>query len=243
MSKEIMLGNEAFARGAWEAGVRVISSYPGTPSTEITEAAVKYEDIYVEWAPNEKVAVETAVGAGVAGGRSMACMKHVGLNVAADPFFTAAATGVNAGTVLVVADDNGCHSSQNEQDTRFYARSAGVPMLEPSSSQECKDFLKMAFDMSEKYDTVMLVRSHTRISHSRGIVETGEQKKPELKEYVKNTAKFVALPAAAVKLHIAQEQRLKDFQADSESFDINKITVNSKKIGIITAGICYNYAV
>ena len=167
MEKKIMLGNEAFARGAYEAGVKVVSSYPGTPSTEVTENAAKYDEIYVEWAPNEKVGVEVAVGASIGGVRSLSCMKHVGLNVAADPFFTAAYTGVTGGAVVLVADDNGCHSSQNEQDSRYYGRSAGVPVLEPSNAQECKDYLKLAYEISEKYDTVVLLRSNTRVSHSR----------------------------------------------------------------------------
>ncbi len=203
---------------------------------------MEYKDIYLEWAPNEKVGAEVAVGAGIAGARAMTCMKHVGLNVAADPFFTAACTGVNAGIVFVVADDNGCHSSQNEQDSRFYARSAGVPLLEPATSQECKDYLKLAFEYSEKYDTVMLVRSNTRISHSRGIVELEPPEERPLKPYVKNTAKYVAMPAAAKKLHIAQEKRLQQFEKDSSSFEINRIEMASEETGIITSGICYQYA-
>ena len=172
MARKIMLGNEAFARGAWEAGVRVASSYPGTPSTEVTETLSKCGDeIHVEWAPNEKVGVEVAFGASVGGARALSCMKHVGLNVAADPFFTAAYNGVNGGFVVLVADDNGCHSSQNEQDSRYHGRAAGVPVLEPADPQECKDFMKLAYDMSEKYDTLILMKSNTRISHSRGIVE------------------------------------------------------------------------
>lgn len=170
-----MLGNEAFARGAYEAGVKVVSSYPGTPSTEVTENLAKYNEIHVEWAPNEKVGTEVAVGASIGGVRSLSCMKHVGLNVAADPFFTAAYTGVTGGAVILVADDNGCHSSQNEQDSRYYGRSAGVPMLEPANAQECKDYMKLAYEISEKYDTVVLLRSNTRLSHSRGIVEMGQR--------------------------------------------------------------------
>jgi indolepyruvate ferredoxin oxidoreductase, alpha subunit len=241
MTKQIMLGNEAFARGAYEAGVRVVSSYPGTPSTEITENIVQYPDIYVEWAPNEKVAAEVAIGAGIAGARALSSMKHVGLNVAADPFFTVAYTGVNGGIVFIVADDNGCHSSQNEQDSRFYARSAGVPMLEPSSAQECKDFVKAAFDFSEKYDTPVLIRSNTRISHSRGIVEIAEPIQPPLKEYKKDFTKYVAMPAMARKLHIAQEMRLKAFEDDSNEFYVNETTYGNLSIGIITSGICYQY--
>ncbi|MEI3503670.1 MAG: hypothetical protein V8Q42_08520 [Anaerovoracaceae bacterium] len=175
MAKKIMLGNEAFARGAWEAGVKVISSYPGTPSTEVTETAAKFEEIHVEWAPNEKVGVEVAMGASIGGVRSLSCMKHVGLNVAADPFFTAAYTGVTGGAVVLVADDNGCHSSQNEQDSRYYGRSAGVPVLEPSTSQECKDYIMKAYEMSEKYDTVVLMRSNTRVSHSERHRQAGRE--------------------------------------------------------------------
>lgn len=241
MTKQIMLGNEAFARGAYEAGVRVISSYPGTPSTEITENAVQYNDIYVEWAPNEKVAAEVAIGAGIAGARALSSMKHVGLNVAADPFFTVAYTGVNGGIVFIVADDNGCHSSQNEQDSRFYARSAGVPMLEPASPQECKDFVKLAFEYSEKYDTPVLIRSNTRISHSRGIVELAEPVDAPLKEYTKDFTKYVAMPAMARKLHIAQEARLKAFEDDSNRFYVNEIMMREQSIGIVTSGICYQY--
>ncbi len=241
MKKEVMLGNEAFARGAYEAGVKVVSSYPGTPSTEITENAAKYERIHVEWAPNEKVGMEVAIGAGISGARALSCMKHVGLNVAADPFFTVAYTGINAGTVAIVADDNGCHSSQNEQDSRFYARSAGVPMLEPASSQECKDYLKLAFELSEKYDTLVLVRSHTRISHSRGVVTIEEPKEIEIKPYEKNMQKYVAMPAMARKLHVVQEERLKTFAKDSNNFEINRIEEGNGEIGIITSGICYQY--
>ncbi len=239
--KHVMLGNEAFARGAYEAGVKVISSYPGTPSTEITENATKYESMHVEWAPNEKVAMEVACGAGIAGARALTCMKHVGLNVAADPFFTAAYTGVNGGIVAIVADDNGCHSSQNEQDSRFYARSAGVIMLEPSNSQECKDYIKIAYDISEQYDSLVLVRSHTRISHSRGVVSIGEPKEVVVKPYKKNIQKYVAMPAMARRLHVEQEARLNKFCEDSNKLEINKIEKGSDEIGIITSGICYQY--
>lgn len=241
MEKKIMLGNEAFARGAYEAGVRVISSYPGTPSTEVTETAAKYDEIHVEWAPNEKVGTEVAVGASIGGARSLSCMKHVGLNVAADPFFTAAYTGVTGGMVVLVADDNGCHSSQNEQDSRYHGRSAGVPILEPANAQECKDYMKFAYEMSEKYDTVVLLRSNTRVSHSRGIVTLEDRQECEVISYVKNTQKYVAMPAQAKKLHVAQEQRLKQIQEDSKDFAINKMEINDKKIGIITSGICYQY--
>lgn len=241
MEKKIMLGNEAFARGAYEAGVKVISSYPGTPSTEVTESAAQYDEIHVEWAPNEKVGTEVAAGASIGGARALSCMKHVGLNVAADPFFTAAYTGVTGGLVLLVADDNGCHSSQNEQDSRYHGRSAGVPVLEPANAQECKDFMKYAYELSEKYDTPVLMRSNTRISHSRGIVTVEDRQENEIKPYVKNLQKYVAMPAMAKKLHIAQEKRLNQIQEDSKAFPINKVEINDKKIGIITSGICYQY--
>ena len=250
MTKRIMLGNEAFARGAYEAGVKVVSSYPGTPSTEVTEAAAKYDEIYVEWAPNEKVGVEVAMGASVGGVRSLSCMKHVGLNVASDPFYTAAYTGVNGGMVVLVADDNGCHSSQNEQDSRYHGRSAGVPVLEPADSQECKDYMKLAYEISEKYDTVVLMRSSTRISHSRGIVTLGECIEREKIPYVKNMQKYVAMPAMARKLHIAQEKRLNQIEEDAADMiagedklerHLNRVELGDSKIGIVTSGICYQY--
>ncbi|MCI5998489.1 MAG: indolepyruvate ferredoxin oxidoreductase subunit alpha [Eubacteriaceae bacterium] len=241
MEKKIMLGNEAFARGAYEAGVKVVSSYPGTPSTEVTENLAKCKGIHVEWAPNEKVGVEVAMGASIGGVRSLSCMKHVGLNVAADPFFTAAYTGVTGGAVILVADDNGCHSSQNEQDSRYYGRSAGVPMLEPSNSQECKEYIKMAYDISEKYDTVVLIRSNTRISHSRGIVELGERVEKDIIHYEKNVQKYVAMPAMAKKLHIAQEKRMNQIAEDSNTMEINRVEMGDTSIGIITSGICYQY--
>ena len=241
MEKKIMLGNEAFARGAYEAGVKVVSSYPGTPSTEVTENLAKCKGIHVEWAPNEKVGVEVAMGASIGGVRSLSCMKHVGLNVAADPFFTAAYTGVTGGAVILVADDNGCHSSQNEQDSRYYGRSAGVPMLEPSNSQECKEYIKMAYDISEKYDTVVLIRSNTRISHSRGIVELGERVEKDIIPYEKNVQKYVAMPAMAKKLHIAQEKRMNQIAEDSNTMEINRVEMGDTSIGIITSGICYQY--
>ena len=241
MAKKIMLGNEAFARGAWEAGVKVISSYPGTPSTEVTETAAKFDEIHVEWAPNEKVGIEVAMGASIGGVRSLSCMKHVGLNVAADPFFTAAYTGVTGGAVVLVADDNGCHSSQNEQDSRYYGRSAGVPVLEPSTSQECKDYIMKAYEISEKYDTVVLIRSNTRVSHSRGIVELGERTERDRIPYVKNVQKYVAMPAMARKLHIAQEKRMAQIREDSVSSPLNTVEMADTSIGIITSGICYQY--
>lgn len=195
--KKLMLTNNAIARGAYEAGVKVVSSYPGTPSTEITEAVAKYDEIYSEWAPNEKVAVEVAVGASFAGVRAMACMKHVGLNIAADPLFTASYTGVNGGLVLVVADDPAMHSSQNEQDSRYYARSAHVPMLEPSDSQEAKEFLKLSYELSEKYDTPVILRLTTRIAHSQSYVDEKERIVPNDKKFERNMAKYVMMPAPA----------------------------------------------
>lgn len=249
MEKKIMLGNEAFARGAYEAGVKVVSSYPGTPSTEVTETAARYDEMHVEWAPNEKVGVEVAVGASIGGVRSLSCMKHVGLNVAADPFFTAAYTGVTAGAVILVADDNGCHSSQNEQDSRYYGRSAGVPMLEPANAQECKDYIKEAYEISEKYDTVVVIRSNTRISHSRGIVEIDERKERERIPYTKNIQKYVAMPAMAKKLHVAQEKRMDEIARDAgkmvlsqaDGTALNRVEMRDASIGIITSGICYQY--
>lgn len=241
MEKKIMLGNEAFARGAYEAGVKVVSSYPGTPSTEVTEEAAKYDEMHVEWAPNEKTGVETAAGASIGGVRSLSCMKHVGLNVAADPFFTAAYTGVTGGMVVLVADDNGCHSSQNEQDSRYYGKSAGVPVLEPANSQECMDYMKAAYDISEKYDTVVLIRSNTRISHSRGIVETGERVERERIPYEKDIQKYVAMPAMAKKLHVAQEERMKRIAEDADSMPFNTVEMKDASVGIITSGICYQY--
>lgn len=239
--KELMLTNQAVARGAYEAGVRVVSSYPGTPSTEITEECAKFTDIHTEWAPNEKVALEVSIGASIAGARAMSCMKHVGVNVAADPLFTAAYTGVNAGLVLAVADDPGMHSSQNEQDSRFYARSAHVPMLEPSDSQEAKDFTMLAFELSEKYDTPVMLRLTTRIAHSRGLVEVGERKDIALKEYSKNIAKYVMMPAMAKARHIEVEKREEALSKDANTLDINRIEYNNKKLGIVCAGSIYQY--
>ena len=247
MARKIMLGNEAFARGAWEAGVRVASSYPGTPSTEVTETLSKCGDeIHVEWAPNEKVGVEVAFGASVGGARALSCMKHVGLNVAADPFFTAAYNGVNGGFVVLVADDNGCHSSQNEQDSRYHGRAAGVPVLEPADTQECKDFMKLAYDMSEKYDTLILMKSNTRISHSRGIVEEEDRIEREVIPYEKNFQKYVSMPAMARRLHVEQEKRLNRIAEDASQLmaggqPLNRVEMNDPEIGIVTSGICYQY--
>ena len=204
---ELMLGNAAVARGLYEAGCSFVSSYPGTPSTEITEEIAKYKEVYAEWAPNEKVAVEVAVGASIAGARSMACMKHVGLNVAADPLFTVAYTGISGGLVIVVADDPGMHSSQNEQDSRYYARSAHVPMLEPSSAQEAKEFVKLAYEISEQFDTPVLLRETTRVAHSHGLVELCEREEVGVRPYEKSAAKYVMMPANAIKRHVVVEAR------------------------------------
>lgn len=239
--KKLMLGNEAIARGAYEAGVRVASSYPGTPSTEITEFMAKYDEIYCEWAPNEKVAVETASGASLAGGRAVSAMKHVGLNVAADPLFTMSYIGVNAGLVLCVADDPGMHSSQNEQDSRNYALASKIPMLEPADSGECKDFMKKAFSLSEKFDTPVLMRLTTRVAHSQSLVEVCEREDLPLKPYEKNIAKNVMVPANARPKHPAVEARTEQLSAFSETSDLNKVIMRDTEIGIITAGISYQY--
>lgn len=239
--KKIMLGNEALARGAYEAGVSVVSSYPGTPSTEITENIIPYDEVYAEWAPNEKVALEVAAGASYGGARALCCMKHVGLNVAADPLFTVSYTGVNGGLVIVVADDPGMHSSQNEQDSRFYARSAHVPMLEPADSSEAKEFMRYAYEWSEEFDTPFLLRTNTRISHSRGIVEMSEREDVALKPYEKNIQKYVMMPGMARMRHVIVEQRMKDLQKFADECILNKLEYNDKKIGVITSGVCYNY--
>ncbi len=238
----LMLGNEAVARGLYEAGVRVVSSYPGTPSTEITENACKYEELYCEWAPNEKVACEVALGASIGGARAFCAMKHVGLNVAADPLFTASYTGVNAGFVIAVADDPGMHSSQNEQDSRHYAMSAKVPMLEPSDSEECKNYTKLAFELSEQFDTPVLLRLSTRVSHSQSIVKTAERQNLPLKEYKKNPAKYVMMPAFAKPKHVTVEERTQKLIEYAETAVINTVEYNSLKVGVITAGIAYQYA-
>lgn len=240
--KKLMLGNEAVARGAFEAGVRVASAYPGTPSTEITENIAKYDEVYSEWSPNEKVALEVAIGASVAGARSICSMKHVGLNVAADPLFTVSYTGVNGGLVIMVADDPGMHSSQNEQDSRFYARSSKVPMLEPSNSQECKDFVMQAFELSEKYDCPVIVRLSTRVAHSQSLVETGERAAVELRPYVKNAAKYVMMPGMARLRHLEVEKRMAQLKAFAEETELNRVEWGSSDIGVITSGISYQYA-
>ena len=219
--KKLMLGNEAIARGAFEAGVTVVSSYPGTPSTEITEMVAKYDEIYSEWAPNEKVAAEVAIGASFVGARAMSCMKHVGLNVAADPVFTASYTGVGGGLVICVADDPGMHSSQNEQDSRQVAISSKIPMLEPSDSSECKEYVKLAYELSEKYDTPIFIRLSTRVSHSQSLVEIGDREEITLQPYTKNFGKNVMMPAMAKRRHVYVEQRLNDMREMAETSPIS----------------------
>lgn len=242
MSKKLLIGNEAVARGLYEGGLRVASSYPGTPSTEITECIAKYDDVYSEWAPNEKVAMEVAVGSSIAGARSFCAMKHVGLNVAADPLFTASYTGVNAGMVIAVADDPGMHSSQNEQDSRHYAKAAKMLMLEPSDSEECLEYAKAAYELSEKFDTPVILRLTTRVAHSRSIVNIGERNDIGVKEYVKNPGKYVMMPAMAKKRHIVVEDRMVAEREWAETASINTVEYNDKKIGVISSGICYQYA-
>ena len=240
--KQLMLGNAAVARGLYEAGCAVVSSYPGTPSTEITEEAAKYDEIYCEWAPNEKVALEVAFGACLAGRRSFCGMKHVGLNVAADPLFTIAYTGVNAGLIIGVADDPGMHSSQNEQDSRHYAKAAKVPMLEPSDSAEALEFAKLAYEISERFDTPVLLKMCTRVSHSQSIVDTGERVLPQLKPYEKDVAKNVMMPGNAIRRHPIVEQRTRDLIAYAESAPVNRVEMGDTKLGIITSSTSYQYA-
>lgn len=240
---KLALGNEAVARGLFEAGCRVVSSYPGTPSTEITEYAAKYEPLDCEWAVNEKVAAEVAIAASVAGARAFTGMKHVGLNVAADPLFTASYTGVNAGLVIAVADDPGMHSSQNEQDSRHYARAAKLPMLEPSDSEECRTFTKLAFELSEQYDTPVLLRLSTRVSHSRSATGEDTPQQQTLRPYEKNAAKYVMMPAMARVRHVAVEQRMNNLSEYAQTTPLNTLTWGSKrKIGIIASGIAYQTA-
>lgn len=240
--KKLLLGNEAVARGLYEAGVKIVSSYPGTPSTEITENVAKYEEIYCEWAPNEKVAFEVASGASIAGVRSFCAMKHVGLNVAADPLYTMSYIGVKGGFVCAVADDPGMHSSQNEQDSRRHAIGAKVPMLEPSDSEECTQFTKLAYELSEKFDTPVLLRLSTRISHSRSLVELGQREERETVKYEKDVMKNVMMPAMARPRHVHVEKRMAELAQWAEGCEINKIEYYSKKRGFICAGTTYNYA-
>ena len=240
--KTLMLGNEAVARGLYEGGCSFVSSYPGTPSTEITECAAKYEELYAEWAPNEKVALEAAFGACLSGKRSFCAMKHVGLNVAADPLFTISYTGVHAGLVIGVADDAGMHSSQNEQDSRHYAQASKIPMLEPSDSAEALAFVKLAYELSEEFDTAVLLKMCTRVSHSQSVVETGERVLPAQKKYEKNPGKYIMMPANAKKRHPEVEARTKALTAWAETTEINRIETGSDpSCGIITSSTCYQY--
>ena len=240
--RKLMTGDEAIARGAYEAGVSYASAYPGTPSTEILENLATYEEIYAEWAPNEKVAMESAIGASVAGLRSMVSMKHVGMNVAADPMFTWAYMGVNGGNVIVTADEPGMFSSQNEQDNRNYAKAAKIAMLEPSDSQECIDMVKAAYELGEKFDTPFIIRMTTRVCHSKSIVELSERAEVAPKEWKKNPAKYVCLPAIARKLRVSLEERLDKLRAYSETTPFNRVEMGDTKVGVIASGICYYYA-
>jgi len=241
--RELMTGNEAIARGAYEAGVKYASAYPGTPSTEILENIALYkEDIVAEWAPNEKVALEAVIGASIAGARTIASMKHVGLNVAADPLFTFAYTGVHGGMIVVSADEPGQHSSQNEQDNRNYAKAAKIPMLEPSDSQESKDMTKAAFELSEKYDTPVMIRMTTRVCHSKGIVQCVDREEKGIIPYVKDINKYVTVPAVARKLRVKVEERQKKLLEFSNTTELNFIEWNDTKIGVIASGACYSYA-
>lgn len=239
--KELLIGNGAVARGLFEAGCKLVSSYPGTPSTEITEEAAKYGEIYTEWAPNEKVACEVAIGASFAGQRAFCAMKHVGLNVAADPLYTASYIGVNGGLVVGVADDPGMFSSQNEQDTRRHAIAAKVPVVEPSDSEECRDFVKYAFELSEKFDTPVILRLTTRVAHSRSLVELCERSVPEQKPYVKNIQKNVMMPAMAKGRHVFVEKRMKELSEYGSDCPFNRVEMASTDIGVITSGISYQY--
>jgi indolepyruvate ferredoxin oxidoreductase alpha subunit len=240
--KQLLSGNEAIAHGAWEAGITVASAYPGTPSTEILENLSRYDEPYCEWAPNEKVALEVTIGASIAGLRSMAVMKHVGLNVAADPLFTLAYTGVNGGLIIISADDPGMHSSQNEQDNRYYAKFAKIPMLEPSDSQEARDYVHEAIRISEEYKTPVLLRVTTRISHSKSVVEVTDERNTNAIPYKKNIRQFVCTPANSRKLHVELEERLQKLAELSNKSGLNKIEWNNKKTGIVTSGISYQYA-
>ena len=240
--KQLMLGNKAFARGLYEAGCNVVSSYPGTPSTEVTEEVAKYDEVYCEWAPNEKVAMEVAFGASVAGKRSFCGMKHVGLNVAADPLYTLSYTGVNAGMVICVADDAGMHSSQNEQDSRHHAIASKVPMLEPSDSEEALEFAKRAFELSEEYDTPVIIKMCTRVAHSQSLVETGERILPPVKPYEKNIAKYVMMPGNAIRRHPIVEERTRKLTALANDCYFNRVEMGDTGLGIITGSTSYQYA-
>ena len=240
--KKIMTGNEAIARGAYEAGCKVAAAYPGTPSTEVLENVANYKEIYSEWSVNEKVALEVAGGAAIAGARALAAMKHVGLNVAADPLFTLAYTGVNGGLVVVTADDPGLHSSQNEQDNRYYAVHAKVAMIEPSDSQECLGYVKYAFELSEKYDIPVLLRVTTRICHSKSLVSIGNRQDVGVKEYKKDVKKYCMIPAFGRERHRIVEQKLAQLREYSNESPLNQIEWGDKKVGIIASGISYQHA-
>jgi indolepyruvate ferredoxin oxidoreductase alpha subunit len=239
--KELMIGNAAVARGLYEAGCQIVSSYPGTPSTEITEFAAEYDEMYCEWAPNEKVAMEAAFGASLKGVRTACAMKHVGLNVAADPLFTLSYTGVTGGLLICVADDPGMHSSQNEQDSRHYAIGAKVPMLEPADSSECKEFAKLGFEISENFDTPCMLRVCTRIAHAQSVVEQEERVVPEVKPYEKNPAKYIMMPGNAIRRHPIVEERTQKLVEFAETSPINRVEMGDTKIGIITSGANYQY--
>ena len=239
--KKLLLGNGAAARGLYEGGCSFISSYPGTPSTEITEEAARYEEIYAEWAPNEKAALEAALGASIAGARAACAMKHVGLNVAADPLYTASYTGVNGGLVVCVADDPGMHSSQNEQDSRRHAIAAKLPMLEPSDSEECRDFIKLGFSLSEEFDTPALFRTCTRVAHSQSLLPLYEREEKALLPYKKDPGKFVMTPGNAIPRHAVVEERLNRLKAYAEASPLNREEMADTEWGVITAGVCYQY--
>jgi indolepyruvate ferredoxin oxidoreductase alpha subunit len=239
--KRLLIGNEAIARGAYEAGASVATAYPGTPSTEIVSHLARYEDIYAEWAPNEKVALEVGIGASIGGARTLVAMKHVGINVAADPLYTVAYTGVNGGLVIVSADDPGMHSSQNEQDNRGYGKFAKLPVIEPSDSQEAKDYTALAFELSEQFDTPVMLRVTTRLSHSQTLVEEGERGELVLKEYKKNAPKYVMLPGYARGRHVEVEKRMAALSDYAETTPLNRIEWGDKKLGIITSGVAYQY--
>ncbi len=239
--KQLLLGNAAVARGLYEAGCRFVSAYPGTPSTEISEQAALYDEIYAEWAPNEKVAMEAAIGAAFGGARSFCAMKHVGLNVAADPLFTASYTGVNAGMLIAVADDPGMHSSQNEQDSRHYAEAAKLPMVEPADSAECLEFTKIAYEISEQFDTPVILRTCTRVAHSQSLVELSERKEPELRPFEKNPRKYVMMPGNAIGRHVVVEERQAKLLEYAETTPLNRVEMGDTSIGFITSGTAYQY--
>jgi len=239
--KKLLTGNEAIARGAWEAGVKVCTAYPGTPSTEITENAASYSEMYAEWSPNEKVALEVGLGAAISGGRALVAMKHVGVNVAADPLFTLAYTGINAGLVLVSADDPGMHSSQNEQDNRNFGKAAKIPVLEPSDSQEAKEFTKIAFELSEAFDTPVMLRTTTRVAHSQSLVELEPRQEIPLKNYEKNIQKYVMMPGFARPRHVAVEARLEKLMEYAETCSLNRMELRQRQLGIIASGAVYQY--